>query len=167
MKREWLAFACGLLLGGSAVGMALDRLQRAVEMPGSAALHPALKYPLQVKLHRVLIKDGQLDHFSDWLDFLHAHHDESVATLAREHMYVEAMFRDPKNDPKVLYWLEVSDVAGAHVDSSGEAVDRRHMQYMHKVLREDTWSVLDTENVLMPPFIDSAIARYQNTSNGP
>ncbi len=159
MKREWMAFGWGLLLGGAVIGMVLGSVQATAL--GSTTFRPALKYPLQVKLHRVLIKDGESGHFSDWLRFLDAHHGESVATLAREHMYVEAMFRDPKNEPNVLYWLEVSDAGGAHADTSNYEVDRVHVQYMHQVLDAKSWSVLDTRNLLVAPFVEAAIAGHQ------
>lgn len=119
------------------------------------------RHPIKVILHRVKIKDGALPIYARWQDFLHAQHPAAVATLDREHTYVEAMFRDVEHDPNTLFWLEVKDEAGASVDDSNLAVDREHKHYMRQVLRSNTWSVLRTENVLVAPFIETSVARHQ------
>ncbi|TNY26406.1 DUF6176 family protein [Fulvimonas soli] len=155
MSKPRSAFLAGLL-----AGIALLALVQAWAGDAGGA-PPALRHPLQVRLHRVEIRDDGLGRYADWQRFLHARHDDAVATLAREHMYVEAMFRDPARDPHVLYWLEVRDDAGAHSNDSGLDVDREHERYMREVLRGDTWSVLATENVLVAPFVQDAIARWQ------
>jgi len=155
MARSWITFLAGMLAGAAVLAVAQVRASHA-DTPA-----PALRHPLQVRLHRVEIRDDKLGRYADWQRFLHAHHDEAVATLAREHMFVEAMFRDPARDPHVLYWLEVRDDAGAHVDDSTLEVDRVHERYMREVLRNDTWSILATENVLVAPFVQDAIARRQ------
>jgi hypothetical protein len=156
MARSWIAFLAGALTGAAVLAVAQGRAGAAHDAPA-----PALRHPLQVRLHRVEIRDGKLGRYADWQRFLHDHHDEAVATLAREHMYVEAMFRDPGRDPRVLYWLEVRDDAGAHANDSTLEVDREHERYMREVLRNDTWSILATENVLVAPFVSDAIARRQ------
>lgn len=155
MTRYWIVFLVGALTGAAVLAVAQGRSREA------AAPAPALRYPLQVRLHRVEIRDDKLDRYADWQRFLHARHDEATATLAREHMYVEAMFRDPQRDPHALYWLEVRDDAGAHSNDSTLEIDREHERYMHEVLRSDTWSILATENVLVAPFVEQAIARRQ------
>lgn len=155
MTKPRIAFLAGLLSGAALIAL----VQVQANDTGNAM--PTLRHPIQVRLHRVEIRDDKLDRYADWQRFLHAHHDEAVATLAREHMYVEAMFRDPAHDPHTLYWLEVRDDAGAKGNDSGLAVDREHERYMHEVLRSDTWSMLATENVLVAPFVQAAVAQRQ------
>lgn len=146
-------FFAGLLTGAAVVA--------AVSTRSTRARSPELRHPLQVRLHRMEILDDKLARYDDWQRFLHQKHDAAVATLAREHMYVEAMFRDPERDPHVLYWLEVRDDAGAHVDSSKDPVDIEHIRYMDEVLRKGSHSVLATDNVLVAPFVQVAIAANQ------
>jgi hypothetical protein len=150
MLKTSIVFLAGLLAGIAAFAPARERASPA----------PALRHSLQVRLHRVEIQGDKLGRYADWQRFLHARHDDAVTTLEREHMYVEAMFRDPAHDPHVLYWLEVRDDAGAHSNDSSLDVDREHERYMHEVLRNDTWSILATENVLVAPFVQDAIAAH-------
>lgn len=148
-----LAFLAGTLTGAAVLVLAQ------AWAGGTSAT--GLRHPLQVRLHRVEIGDDKLDRYADWQRFLHAHHDEAVATLAREHMFVEAMFRDPVHDPHALYWLEVRDDAGAHANDSNLPIDREHERYMREVLLPGSWSILDTDNVLVAPFVQDAVARWQ------
>jgi hypothetical protein len=148
-----LAFLAGTLTGAAVLVLAQ------AWAGGTSAT--ALRHPLQVRLHRVEIRDDKLDRYADWQRFLHAHHDEAVATLAREHMFVEAMFRDPVHDPHALYWLEVRDDAGAHANDSNLPIDREHERYMREVLLPGSWSMLDTDNVLVAPFVQDAVAHWQ------
>jgi hypothetical protein len=157
-RKIGAAFLAGLLAGGGAVA-----LLRARDEGGSVTL----RNPLQVRLHRVEIRADGLGRYADWQRFLHDRHRDAVATLAREHMFVEAMFRDPAHDPRTLYWLEVRDDAGAHDNDSGQEIDREHERYMREVLRNDSWSVLDTENVLVAPFVQDAVARWQAREGRP
>lgn len=149
-------FAAGLLMGTAATLLVVC----ANPTPATAS---ALRHPLQVRLHRMEIADGKLARYGDWQRFLHEHHDVGVATLAREHMYVEAMFREPGRDPQVLYWLEIGDDAGAGVDTSTAQVDREHLRYMDEVLRGGSHTLLETENTLVAPFVQAAIAAQQTT----
>ena len=154
-------FLVGLLAGAGGMFAVQSRA-------GAAAAHaPILRHPLQVRLHRMEIRDGKLDLYADWQRFLHAHHDEAVATLAREHMYVEAMFRDVGRDPQTLYWLEVRDDAGARVDDSTAEIDREHLRYMREVLRKDSHTLLETENTLVAPFVQAAIVSNQAAGASP
>lgn len=148
-----LAFLAGMLTGAGVLVLAH------AWAGGTPTI--GLRHPLQVRLHRVEIRDDKLDRYADWQRFLHAHHDEAVATLAREHMFVEAMFRDPVRDPHALYWLEVRDDAGAHANDANLPIDREHERYMHEVLRPGSWSVLHTDNLLVAPFVRDAVARWQ------
>jgi hypothetical protein len=126
-------------------------------------IRPAYASHLVVRLHRVSIRPDELDGYRQWQAFLHARHAEAVATLAREHMLVEAMFRD-KADPTTLFWLEVKDDQGATVESSDADIDIKHRQFMQRVLDPGTWSVMETDNVLVAPFIAGADCRTGTVS---
>ena len=95
--------------------------------------------------------------------FQRDNHDAVVATLDRERMYFEAMFRDQERDPGVLYWLAVDAEGGAPVESSPANVDKKHLEFMTRVLRKGSRTRLATEMYLVPPFIERAIADTQAT----
>lgn len=111
--------------------------------------------------HRVEIRDDKLDRHVDWLGFLHAPCDEAVATLAREHMFAEAMFRNPAPAPYVLHGREVRDDGGAHADESNLPIDRKHERYMHEAWHSVGGSMLDTDSVLVAPIGRDTIAHWQ------
>ncbi|KJV34800.1 DUF6176 family protein [Luteibacter yeojuensis] len=119
---------------------------------------------LVVRLHRFALRPDQLDGYAQWQAFLHARHDDAVGTLEREHMYVEAMFRE-SHEPFTLYWLEVRDDQGATVETSDSGLDIKHREYMHRVLLPDNHVVMTTENVLVAPFIDHAIATHRSDTH--
>jgi hypothetical protein len=56
-------------------------------------------------LYRFELNPGKLNRFDDWIRFEHAHHAETVATLEREKMYFEGVFRDRDGQKDVIYWF--------------------------------------------------------------
>lgn len=149
-----LLFPCMFAFGiGLAAGVMLPRTE------AGAAAGPVAAPQLIVRLHRVAIRPDQLGGYVDWLAFLHARHADAVATLDREHMFVEAMFRQP-DDPRTLYWLEVRDTQGAKVETSTADIDAKHQAYMKQVLLPGSWSHADAENLLVAPFVERAIAGH-------
>lgn len=145
-----LGSALGLIVGAAAVVFFTTIRSSAPETP-----------KLVVRLHKVGIRADQLAGYGQWQAFLHARHDDAVKTLEREHMFVEAMFRNP-DDPRTLYWLEVRDDQGAPVESSTDDLDVQHQRFMDQVLQPGTWSLMTTDNVLVAPFIDRAIDGHRH-----
>lgn len=127
-------------------------------LPARGDAAPALRPPLQIHLHRTAIRGGKPDRHGVWQRVLLQHQDGAVATLAREPMSVEAMFRNVDRDPQTLYRLEVLDAAGTGMDDATAEIDREHLRCMREVLRKDRHALLKTNDALAAPFVQAAIA---------
>ena len=54
---------------------------------------------MKVELTRFRIKKGKEEKAQEWMDFLNSHHEDTVATMKNEKMYVENVFKE-ENDEK-------------------------------------------------------------------
>ncbi len=113
------------------------------------------------RLHRFSLKPDQLPEFDRWVAFEHAHHDETLATLEREHMYIETIFRDREHDPATIYWVELRGVGGAAVESSPLPIDKVYEEFMHRTLVPGPHRTLQPEYTLVAPFVQQAIAGHR------
>ena len=127
---------------------------------------PAPLPSVEVTLHRFDIRPGQEGRFDEWIAYLQAHHREAVATLQRERMYFEAMFR-ASDEPRRLFWITVQGAGGATVESSDAELDRRHTADMDEVLAKGSHARLITRNVLASDFIVATVAREQRRATHP
>lgn len=127
---------------------------------------PAPLRPVEVTLHRFDMQPGSEGKFREWIAFLQSRRREAVATLSREHTYVEAMFTAP-DEPRRLYWITVTGEGGAPVESSTSDLDRKHQDYMDAVLAKGSHRRLNTENVLLRDFIVRAIRDQQRREGAP
>lgn len=139
-------FALGVLAG--CVGMRTSVV--------SASATPELI----VKLHRFYIKPDQSAEFDRWIAFEHAHHAETVATLEREHMYAETIFRDREHDPNTIYWAELRGANGASVTTSPLPIDKVYDGFMQRSLVPGSHAVLQPEYTLVPSFLLESIAAH-------
>jgi len=64
---------------------------------------------MKVELTRFRIKPNKVGRVDDWLSVLNARIDECVATLGREKMFVEVVFRERHNDEE--FFVLVHDSA--------------------------------------------------------
>lgn len=151
---KYRSFATGIAVGIG--GMAL----LGAAQPLSVTREPAPIRPVNVVLHRFDMVPGQEAAFRDWIDMLHTHHHEAVATLGREETYFEAMFTAP-DEPRRLYWLTVQGAGGRSVENSSAKLDRDHVAYMDHVLVKGSHRRLTTKNVLAPDFIVAAVRQEQ------
>ena len=53
---------------------------------------------MKVELTRFRIKKGKETKAQEWMDFLNSHHEDTVATMAGERMYVENVFKEKNSD---------------------------------------------------------------------
>lgn len=116
---------------------------------------------LVVKLHRFQIKPDQSAEFDRWIAFEHTHHAETVATLEREHMYAETIFRDREHDPNTIYWAELRGAGGASVTTSPLPIDKVYDGFMQRTLVPGSHAVLQPEYTLVPPFLLESIAAHE------
>ncbi len=74
----------------------------------------------QVGLTRFRIKKGKETIAQEWMDFLNNYHEDTVATMAGEKMYVETVFKDENEDGYTyFYWDSVQGENGNAVGNIG------------------------------------------------
>lgn len=153
MKVRIIIFISGWLFGAAGF-WAFQRLN--ASRPSSGFI-----YPVTAHLYRMSIHQDKQAIFKDWVNW-HSQEKEAInATMEREKMYAEAVFRDTVNDPGVIYWLAISGEGGKNYDISPLPADQKHKAYMKQILVKGSGSVLKTEFLMLPPFAESSIGIHQ------
>jgi hypothetical protein len=150
MMKPLLLLLIGAIVGSSVTFAALQL------GGGSSNAHE----PFTVTLYRFELKPDKLARFDDWVAFEHAHHAETLATLDREKMYAEAIFRDREHQPDVIYWLTING-KGEHTDTSPLDIDKQYLSFMRETLKPGARRTLATEYALVPDFIGRAIDDHE------
>lgn len=159
--HKLLSFLAGVLLGGDACyGLLHQRLALSTGSDSSSVPH-ADAPPLTVRLHRFQLRPDKLDEFQSWIQFEHDHHAETVATLEREQMYTEGIFRDRVGDPTTIFWLEIHGAQGATTESSPLAIDRAYQRFMADTFVPHSRVTMQPEYTLLPSFLLDAIAAHE------
>ncbi len=128
----------------------------------NAPVQHQFKYPLKVSLYRFELNKDKMKIYEDWVKWHDTEHEPIVASLEREKMYLESVFRDTLNYPNVIYWLAFNGEGGKNYESSPLAVDKKHSEYMRQILVKGSRVTLKTEFILMPPFLDKSIRDHQS-----
>ncbi len=120
---------------------------------------PAIPAGLHVELSRHLVRPGQTPEADRWMQTLRDRREECVATLARDGMAIEVIFRAREGDDDVLYWFEIGSRSGnleAVPEDELTPIDRVAASFSARAkVRGHT--DLDVELVLMPEPIERAI----------
>lgn len=119
---------------------------------------------VKVLLHSFQLQPDKLDEFEQWMLFEHEHHAETLATLEREKMYVEAIFRDVEHAPRTIYWLEVRGANGAQVENSPLPIDKVYERFMADTILPHSHVKMNPEYLLTPDFLRSAISAHNAAS---
>lgn len=155
------SFLYGLGVGCAACLLALNVGKRPTTV---SAQVPRSPQSLVVRLHRFSLRPDRLPEFDQWVQFEHDHHAETVATLEREKMYAEAIFRDREHDPTSIYWLEIRDEGGGETSNSPLPIDRQYARFMQETLVPHSRLTLLPEYTLTPPFLLAAIKAHASTN---
>jgi hypothetical protein len=81
--------------------------------------------------------------------------DECVATLDRERMALELVFRQVDADGEWLYWVSIYGEGGAGVDES-IPIDRDHVAF-GKQCKEPGWTEASPQLLLAPTSVRKAL----------
>ncbi len=163
-----------LLLGGFFPGILLTLLvsgrpsgdsqsQRSADL-SRTGIYDSLRFPLKVSLYRFKLNTANLPVYHEWVQWHHDAYLPMVATLDRERMYFESVFRDSIAEPDVIYWLAINGEGGATSATSPLDIDKKHVEYMKKILVRGSRTTLQTEFTLLPDFIEKAIGEHQQQS---
>ena len=85
--------------------------------------------PYTTELMTFAVKPGKEERADEWMRTLVQRRAECVASLDREAMHFESIFKSVRNGRMWLSWLSVQGGCGAHVETSVLAVDAVHMDF--------------------------------------
>jgi len=75
--------------------------------------------------------------------------DECVATLDRERMAIEIIFRLKENGEDYLFWMSVRGADGAGLDPDN-ALDRDHVDQAKRTIEPGNWTEAEPQVLLLP-----------------
>lgn len=120
---------------------------------------------LHVELSRHVIRDGQSAEADRWMAMLRERREECVATMRRDGLAVEVIFRTQVGGEEVLYWFEIGTQSGnadAVPDADRTGLDRAHLDFNRRVKVPGHTSAR-VEVVLIPPAIERAMREWLGT----
>ena len=120
---------------------------------------PSDRDGLHVELSRHRVRAGQSAEVDQWMQMLRDRRQECVATLSRDGLAIEVIFRTREQDVDVLYWFEIGSRPGdlsAVDDDFLTPIDRDAISYGRRA-KEPGHTSLDVELVPMPEPVDRAI----------
>lgn len=116
--------------------------------------------PVARTLVRRRIRPGMEAEVDRWMDKLRARRDECIATLDRERMAVELIYRERRPEGEALTWVVVHAPGGRPLEGSPFAIDEIHRSYVERCLDADSLETIEAELFLAPPEVEEAIGRF-------
>ena len=111
---------------------------------------------LVVELSRATVLPGAGDEADAWMRMLDDRVDECVATLDRERMAIEIVFRlREEGGPDQLFWVSVHGEHGAPLDTS-IAIDRDHDAAARRT-KEPGWVEAEPQVLMLPDPVRRAV----------
>jgi hypothetical protein len=77
---------------------------------------------------------GKESRAGEWMALLKARRQECIATLERERMHFESIFRHESNGRLHLSWFAAQGAGGADVESSDLEIDRLHTAFFRECI---------------------------------
>lgn len=115
----------------------------------------------KIELTRFRIKKGKEGKAQEWMDFLNQHHEDTVATMANEKMYVENVFKEENPDGYTyFYWYSIQGEDGQAVEESESYIDKKHIEYWDECIDESYRPVdMVLEENLVSPAVENVIKK--------
>lgn len=85
--------------------------------------------------------------------------EECVATLDRERMAVEMVFRLKEDGEDYLFWVTIRGEGGASLESSEHAIDRDHIAQGRRT-KEPGWVEAEPQVLLLPEPVRRAVLAW-------
>jgi len=112
---------------------------------------------LVVELSRAKVKPGASAEADKWMKMLNDRLDECVASLDRERMAIEIVFRLREDGEDYLFWMSVRGEAGAGLDME-LPIDRDHVEQGTRT-KEPGWVEAEPQVLMLPdPVRDAVLA---------
>lgn len=114
---------------------------------------------LVVELSRAKVLPGASHEADRWMQMLDDRSEECVATLDRERMAVEIIFRLKEDGEDYLFWVAIKGAGGASLDSSEHAIDRDHQTQARRT-KEPGWVEAEPQVLLLPEPVRRAVLEW-------
>jgi hypothetical protein len=111
---------------------------------------------LVVELSRGRVLPGASEEADRWMRMLDERAEECVATLDRERMAIEIIFRLQEDGEDHLFWVTVRGEGGADMDSSEHAIDHDHLAQARRT-KEPGWVEAEPQVLLLPDPVRRAV----------
>ncbi len=85
--------------------------------------------------------------------------DECVATLDRERMAVEIVFRLQEDGEDYLYWVAIKGEGGAELESSTHQIDLDHQAQARRT-KEPGWVEAEPQVLMLPEPVREAVLAW-------
>ena len=125
---------------------------------------PPLTIPagLRVELSRAKVKPGMSDETDHWMKMLNDRADECVASLDRERVAIEIVFRLNEDGVDYLYWMTVvgdGDGDGGDGHDLTIPIDHDHNEIGSRV-KEPGWVEAEPQLLLLPAPVRAAVMQW-------
>jgi hypothetical protein len=113
-----------------------------------------------VELSRGRVLPGASAEAGQWMAMLQSRHAECVATMDRERMAVEVVFRSRENDgTEYLWWFSLKGPNGAGPEDSPFAIDADHDAQARRT-KERGWVEAEPQVVFLPEPVRHVIESW-------
>src|SRR4051812_31872981 len=106
---------------------------------------------MNVTLSRFRIKPDKIARTDEWLKTLNQRIDECVATLEREKMYVEVIFRERYHGEDFLCWFTIQGEDGEPLNTSPHDIDQLHRAFGQECIDLTYGAVEPVPQVILIP----------------
>lgn len=113
---------------------------------------------LVVELSRARVMPGAGEEADRWMRMLNDRLDECVATLDRERMAIEIVFRLREGGEDYLYWVSVKGEDGAGLDPD-LPIDRDHVEQAKRT-KEPGWVEAEPQVLMLPNPVREAVMAW-------
>jgi len=113
---------------------------------------------LVLELSRGTVLPGASAEADRWMAMLNDRVDECVATLDRERMAVEIVFRLREDGRDVLYWVAIKGAGGSGLDPD-DPIDRDH-EAQGRRTKEPGWVEAEPQVLLLPDPVRRAVLAW-------
>ena len=114
---------------------------------------------LVVELSRAKVLSGAGHEADRWMSMLDERVDECVATLDRERMAVEIVFRLQEGGEDYLYWVAIRGEGGASLETSEHQIDRDHEAQARRT-KEPGWVEAEPQVLMLPDPVREAVLAW-------
>jgi hypothetical protein len=114
---------------------------------------------LVVELSRAKVLPGASEEADRWMRMLDDRVDECVATLDRERMAVEIVFRLKENGDDYLFWVAIRGEGGADLQSSPHQIDFDHEAQARRT-KEPGWVEAEPQVLMLPESVREAVVAW-------